>query len=434
MGNGQSLQSFPAAHVRIYANLLQIKNPQTRAEMIRTLLVGQEYVTTARVSGVYAHLLGYISQVEAGKRPAPLPGEMTMTAVVSSTAPAASYAQQQQQYTSSAPPSYQLSLPGSAGGMQPLPPPKPSAVVTKGRRNEKALTYFQSCLEVLGLEEEVALTEDALKKAYKKAAIRAHPDKGGTEEDFEAITRAHAYLGEILRRIKGGRTVEGKVEAPTALKDNRATDAKQWEMVEPVRLNPKKLDLDSFNKMFEQTRMPDPDEEGYGDWLKDTNAGPEAGPKFGGKFNRDVFNRMFEEEAQKKAAGRSGNELAVRQPEALIMAPTSGVELGRGRPDTYTAAPNANLKFTDLKSAYTSENMITPQVSDVRVEQRSFEKYSSQWKQAPAPLADHEMASVVAAEKAAQERERQRQLRAAHEDTMAGQYFERMKRLVITNK
>jgi len=35
----------------------------------------------------------------------------------------------------------------------------------KGKRNEKALNYFQKCLEVLGLEEEVALTEEALKKA-----------------------------------------------------------------------------------------------------------------------------------------------------------------------------------------------------------------------------------------------------------------------------
>ena len=65
----------------------------------------------------------------------------------------------------------------------------------KGKRSEKALTYFQNCLQVLGLEEEVALTEETLKKAYKRMALKAHPDKGGSEEEFEAITRAHAYLG-----------------------------------------------------------------------------------------------------------------------------------------------------------------------------------------------------------------------------------------------
>jgi curved DNA-binding protein CbpA len=282
---------------------------------------------------------------------------------------------------------------------------------------------------VLGLEEEVALTEEALKKAYKRAAIKAHPDKGGSEEDFEAVTRAHAYLGEILLRIKGGRKTEGKMDAPEALKDNRQKESKQWEMVQPVRLNPKKLDLNAFNQMFEQTRMPDPDEEGYGDWLKSADTA-DAAPKFSGKFNRDVFNRAFEEEAKKRG---TSSELALRQPDALTLAPTAGVELGRGRPETYTAAANASMKFTDLRSAYTSENMITNQVADVQVEARSFDKYSSQWKQTPKPLADHELAAVAAAEKAAAQREKQRQIRAAEEDSLASQYFDRMKRLVITN-
>jgi curved DNA-binding protein CbpA len=417
MGNAQAVQN--SSHIRIYKDLLRIQNPATRAEMIRTLLAGQEYLTSARVSGVYSHLLSYIARVEAGQRPAALPGEMAMTAVAQ--APAAA---QRQQLAASQ--THIVDYQTRAPALQ----QRPSAHIMKGKRNEKALNYFQKCLEVLGLEEEVALTEDSLKKAYKKVALKAHPDKGGSEEEFEAITRAHAYLGEILLRIKGGRAKEGKVEAPEALHDNRTTEAKQWEMVEPVRLNPKKLDMNVFNQMFEQTRIPDPEEDGYGDWLKSAD-GPADGPKFGGKFNRDVFNQAFEEEAKRRGTGQ---ELSVRQPEALYMAPNSGVELGRTGGNGFTAAANASLKFTDLKSAYTSENMITNQVSDVRVENRSFEQYSSSRKAAPAPLSNQEMAGVMAAEAAAAKREEQRRIRAAQEDSLGAQYFERMKRLVITNK
>ena len=68
MGNAQSVQN--PSHIRIYKDLLKIQNPATRAEMIRTLLAGQEYLASARVSGVYSHLLSYISRVEAGQRPA----------------------------------------------------------------------------------------------------------------------------------------------------------------------------------------------------------------------------------------------------------------------------------------------------------------------------------------------------------------------------
>ena len=418
MGNAPSVQN--SSHIRIYRDLLKIQNPATRAEMIRTLLAGQEYLTSARSSGVYSHLLAYIARVDSGLRPAALPGEMSMTAVTMQQPQQQPQRIQyhQTQVVDYAPPAPQIQQ-------------RPSAHIMKGKRNEKALNYFQKCLEVLGLEEEVALTEESLKKAYKRIALKAHPDKGGSEEEFEAITRAHAYLGEILLRIKGGRGKEGKVEAPTALQDNRTTDAKQWEMVQPVRLNPKKLDMNAFNQMFEQTRIPDPEEDGYGDWLKGADE-ETSGPKFGGKFNRDVFNKAFEEEAAKRKG--QGQELSVRQPEALTLAPNSGVELGRGGGGSFTAAANANLKFTDLKNAYTSENMITNQVADVRVDARSFEQYSSSRKAAPAPLSNQEMAGVMAAEAAAAKREEQRRLRAAQEDSLGSQYFERMKRLVITNK
>jgi curved DNA-binding protein CbpA len=418
MGNAQAVQH--TAHIRIYKDLIKIQNPATRAEMIRTLLAGQEYLNSARISGVYSHLLAYIARVDAGQRPAALPGEMAMTAVQQP---------QQQRYQHQTQTQTQTQIVDHA---PPLPhmQQRPSAHVMKGRRNEKALNYFQKCLEVLGLTEEVALTEEALKKAYKRVALKAHPDKGGTEEEFEAITRAHAYLGEILLRIKGGRKKEGVVEAPEVLHDTRKDDSKQWEMVEPVRLNPKKLDMNAFNQMFEQTRIPDPEEDGYGDWLKGAD-GPSGGPKFGGKFNRDVFNQAFEEEAAKRRA--QGGEVALRQPEALTLAPMSGVELGRSGGGSYTAAVGSSMKFTDLKNAYTSENMITNQVSDVRVEARSFDQYSSSRKQAPAPLSNQEMAGVMAAEAAAAKREEQRRLRAAQEDSLGSQYFERMKRLVITN-
>jgi curved DNA-binding protein CbpA len=401
MGN---TQSFNPSHVRIYRDLLRIQTPATRAEMIRTLLAGPEYIESARAAGLYPQLLAYIASARAGEQPRPLPGEMAMAGV--QVAPQRTQGTQivsNQGYTSS-----------------------PSAHVAKGRRNEKALTYFQNCLLVLGLEEEVALTEDLLKKAYKRAAVRAHPDKGGSEEAFEAITRAHAYLGEILLRIQGGRTKASVVEAPTALQDNRRTDSKQWEMVEPVRLNPKKLDMNAFNQMFEQTRIPDPDEEGYGDWLKTAESG--STKAFSGKFNRDVFNRTFEEEARRNPVSQ---DLALRQPEALTL-PSGGVELGR-QGGNFTAAANANLKYTDLKNAYTVENTITNQVAGVNVESRSFEAYSSGRKKAPEPLSNAEMAGIAAAEAAAARREEQRRIRAAGEDSLASQYFERMKRLVITN-
>ena len=418
MGAGMSLEMFDPSHVRIYRNLIQIQNPRTRAEMITTLLAGTEYVQFAKTAGVYSHLLAYVARVNSGQKPAPLPGEAALLAVAQ---PVATQQQRPQQHT-------QIQLHSQQQQQQQTP----SSQVSKGRRNEKALNYFQNCLLVLGLQEEVALTEETLRSVYKKAAVKSHPDKGGSEQEFEAVTRAYAYLTEILNRVKGGRTKESVVEEPNVLKDSRKTEAKDWEMVQPVRLNPKKLDMNTFNTMFEQTRMPDPDDQGYGDWLKG-EGGASSGPAFGGKFNRDVFNKAFEDEAQKRGEPTQNSRLAVVTPQAMMLAPGHGVELGRKATDDFTAAANSQMKYTDLRNAYTTENTFSNQIADVRVEQRSFDSYSSSRKKAPEPLNDNELAAIDQGERMMKRNEDQRSLRAAQEMSQADEYFKRMKQLVLTD-
>ena len=383
--------------------MIQIRDPQKRSEMIQTLLAGPEYLQSARRAGVYSHLLSYIAKVQKGQYPDPLPGEV-------------STAQKQQQITQIV--------------RREEKPRNAYTQLAKANGKEKAIGYFQSCLEVLGLEEEVALTEEALTKAYKRSALRAHPDKGGSEDKFEAVTRAYAYLNEIIRRIHGGRTKASVVEAPTAIQETRGEEAKVWKQVEPVRLNPKKLDVNAFNQMFEQTRIPDPDDDGYGDWLTNKDDSKSNASKFSGKFNRDVFNKMFEEQ-QKRGPS---NQITVMSPQAMTLAPNSGVELGRGKSDSYTSPANANLKYTDLKQAYTLENTISGQVSNIRVENRDLKQYRAARDRAPEPLTDHETLEVAESERQAAERERQRQLRVAQEGMFADEYFQRMKRLVITNQ
>jgi curved DNA-binding protein CbpA len=404
MGN---TSSFPEAHVRIYKNLLGIQNVRTRADMIQTLLQGPEYVQTFRQAGIYAQMLNYIAKVQQGLNPGALPGEQAQQAA-------------QPQYKHP-----QITTLVTRGESNTLV--NPYQKLTKHNSNEKALTYFQMCLQVLGLEEEVALTEDELKKAYKKAAMKAHPDKGGSEQHFEAITRAYAYLTEILKRIQGGRSQLKKVEAPNLLKTERTTEAEAWKQVDPVRFNPDKLDMNAFNKMFEQTHIPDPDGDGYGDWLKNED-GASAAPKFSGKFNRDVFNNMFEQEAAKTQPKTNIG------PQALLFNPSYGVEIGRGKGDFTTAAnDDGSLHYTDLKAAYTTANTFSGQVADVRVENRSFEQYQQSRTKAPDPLRNEELEAIQKMEREAEQREKQRQLRAAEELVQADSYFERMKRLVITD-
>ena len=404
------------AHQRIYQNLLAIRSPGVRAQMIQTILSSPEHSATMRAAGVYGHLLHYVQVVQAGGAAPPLPFERSSGSGSSGGGGGGGGGAGQ---------TVALRQGGSAG---------PVAASQKG--NERAMNYFSACLRILNLEEEVALTESTLKSAYKKAVLSAHPDKGGSEKDFEAVTRAYAYLGEILKRIHGGRGTEGKVEAPTALQGNREQDADKWKMVEPVQLNAKNLDMNRFNTMFEKTRIPDPEESGYGDWLKGGGDMAESqGPKFSGKFNREVFHRAFEDEnkARQTSARQQGGVMTV-QEQSLASRLGYATELGRTARDDYTVAANdPGLKYTDLKKAYTEYNTFSQETAGVNVQVRSLDDYTKNRDKAPAPLADNEMAAIVAAEKAAAAREEQRKLRVAQEAVEESSYFERMKRLVIRN-
>ena len=450
MGNNHS--AVDPVHLRMYSNMIQIHDPSKRLQVIQTCLASIEYVNSAKRCGIYSFLLHYISTVNSGGNPPLLPGEQQRSDRHDRSVqqpPQTQYAPQSQQLPRSMQPTMIHNGPGATHPSMMNAPnashyqkqeqlaihkdTTPSWKVITDTPKQKAISYFSSCLEVLQIQEEVALTEETLKKAYKRMAIKAHPDKGGSEEYFEAVTRAYAYLSEILKFMKGGkRDASGPVEAPSNVRSGRDQDAKQWEHVgEPVRLNAKNLDMNAFNKLFEQTHMPDPDSDGYGDWLKSADS-RETGPKFKGEFNRDVFNRMFDDETKKN--GRQSTNLIVHPGEmALTLNPTHGVDLVGERPDSYTAAPNSRFQFTDLRGAYTSDSTISDKVSNVPVVDRNYEQYRASREKAPDPFNQSELHGIREFEQRQQSMDALRERKRAEMNVRNQQYFDRMKQMVITD-
>jgi curved DNA-binding protein CbpA len=439
MGNNQS--AVDPVHLRIYTNIIQIRDANKRIQMINTCLSSMEYVNSAKRAGVYSYLLNYVGIVNSGGNPPLLPGEQHI---------GQSNIQQSQQINvpRALQPNFQgpgavhpslINAPTASsytGGSQVIKHSDntPSWKVITDTPKQKAMTYFASCLEVLNIQEEVALTEESLKAAYKKMALKAHPDKGGSEEYFEAVTRAYAYLTEILKHMKGGRKeVNGRVEAPSSINVNRDADAEKWKHVEPVKLNAKNLDMNAFNKLFEQTHIPDPDSDGYGDWLKSADTRDKTGPKFGGQFNRDVFNRMFEDEARKSQQASNNNLIIHPGQMALTLNPTSGVDYVGERPDSYTAAPNSKFQFTDLRGAYTTESTISDKVSNVQVGERNYEQYRASREKAPDPFSQSELHSIRDFENRQKQQDDMRERRRAEMAMRNQNYFDQMKRMVITD-
>jgi len=429
-------------HVRMYSNMIQIRDPQKRIQIIQTCLASMEYVTSAKRAGVYSYLLHYVSTVQHGGVPPSLPGEQEGRGTQShSQAYSQAYSQapqtQTQAHSQTQVPSHSHTYPQAQSRSTQLihhTDQTPHWKIITDTSKQKAMTYFSSCLEVLGIQEEVALTEEALKSAYKRMALKSHPDKGGSEEYFEAVTRAYAYLSEILKHMRGGRRTETTVGASTnaaSLHSQRDAEAKKWDHGEPVRLNAKNLDMNAFNALFEKTHLPDPDSDGYGDWLKGADSRA-SGPAFKGEFNRDVFNRMFDEESKKSR--QPSNQLIVHPGEmALSINPNYGVDLVGERPATYTAAPNSKFQFTDLRGAYTSESTISDKVANVHVTDRNYEQYRASREKAPDPFSQTELHGIREFEQRQKQADELRERKRAEMHVRNQQYSDRMKQMVITD-
>jgi curved DNA-binding protein CbpA len=429
---GAAASSIDPTHLGIYKKLLQIQSPATRVQMLQTLLSGPEYVVSAKRAGLYPHLLRYVSAVSQGQDPGPLPGDQQQQ---QQRHTASIQAQQYQAIRTQASPQQQVytqpqtQITSYSAQSLASHQANPYGKLAKPRSTEKALNFFQSCLQILGIEESATLSEELLKKAYKRIAIKAHPDKGGSEEHFEAITRAYAYLTDIVKRVAGsaGTAAASKpVPSMDTVRSRRAEEAHTYD-APPTALNPNNLNMSVFNQVFEENRMPEPDEDGYGDWLKTEQAGSGA-KKFSGKFNRDVFNQAFEEEARSNSTAL----MAYHDPQEIV--PVAGVELGRDRPSDYTAPFNADgLQYTDLKNAYTRENTISGKVANVQVSDRTYDRMVAERKSAPSAYNEAERAYVEQQQRQREAQEQQRRIRAAEEAAAAQRYAEGMKRRLLVN-
>ncbi|MCD7459292.1 DNAj domain protein [Datura stramonium] len=66
-------------------------------------------------------------------------------------------------------------------------------VWTTPRRSDNSKYY-----EVLGVSK--SASQDELKKAYRKAALKNHPDKGGDPEKFKELAKAYEVLSDPEKR------------------------------------------------------------------------------------------------------------------------------------------------------------------------------------------------------------------------------------------
>ena len=217
-------------------------------------------------------------------------------------------------------------------------------------------------------------TVEELKYAYKLKAMETHPDRpNGDKTKFQTVTKCYMSLLEKLKLKESDKQFNDlKSESFSFLNTQKAGTSKSRDSImdrfytksnKKQYVDSKSFNITLFNKLYEQNKLWDPNDDGYEDWFRNgkIDKKDKAPEVFGHQFNVDIFNATFDNFKD----NNSGKEIVeYTDPRELIL-----TTVGHTNVDNTVAIKNfsknpdvANgLGYSDLKEAYTGgANLVNP--------------------------------------------------------------------------
>ena len=218
--------------------------------------------------------------------------------------------------------------------------------------------------EIIGVSKRFTLEE--LKYNYKKVAKRVHPDRGGNEKLFKLVTLAYKQLLEIhkLKQInKEFNELKSDFQEFTTNQDNQQRRHRDLHRSskKSSRSRQNQQDFngnfgDMFNKIYEENKIEDVYDRGYGDLMTESDANrPDIDIKKTVNSMKN-FNQAFDSAPVSK---HNKKIIKYRDPIAL---PTSlktlqYTEIGVDRINDFSTE-TSNLSCVDYKKAHSTSKLI----------------------------------------------------------------------------
>jgi curved DNA-binding protein CbpA len=258
-------------------------------------------------------------------------------------------------------------------------------------------------------------TIEELKNAYKKLALKTHPDRpSGSNAKFQFVTKCYFLLIEQLKK-------EEENKSFIDLKKASKTYIKKQNNKPSTPTSKQNFNLKLFNKIFEENKIYDENDEGYDEWL--TNNGDNKQPElFSDKFNLDVFNNTFNNH---KSSNPHNQLIEYKEPEALVSCDKlTFTTLDGGKKGSFNKwkEQKNDLEYSDLKSAYTNGNLINPNGIKYKT-YKNIDELERTRANISYNMTPEELAKEEAKKKYEQEKEEERIQRVQQRDNLVSNHY-----------
>ena len=217
--------------------------------------------------------------------------------------------------------------------------------------------------------------ESTLKKAYLERAMVTHPDRGGTKEAFQRVTVSYKAL---MIKLKN----EINSHEHNELRDNsqdfiKTQDSDNYQNHQYRDLS-KNFDKNIFNQIYEENRIEEVNDEGYGNWIKENEITTEDIIQ-NNSLTKDNFNSEFTKHKQKYLRKKGTQIQKYSEPieEISFKNKSSIMLLGQANVDDFSGE-TGGLSFRDYKDAYTNTFLVNDEIIDVNSRSKDLKGFQKE--------------------------------------------------------
>lgn len=282
--------------------------------------------------------------------------------------------------------------------------------------------------KVLGVSK--TFTFDELKNAYRRVARAVHPDKGGSEHLFQAVTDCFRELAHQYKLRTADRPHhELKSDALQHFKEQTGPHQEAYEQA-----SSDDTFIDRFNKMFDGNRLVDEDDDtntGYGHVMAASSKNREDFKLPRKQYTKEGFNKAFDE----TTIDKSKEVIVYREPESLPLSrKVQCTEIGAGRTDDYsnTTDKPRQLGYTDYMKAHTTSRLVDPRAVKDRAVYKDVNAYEADRSRSlETPPSDEELLWRAEQQRNREAAETRRLQRVSDSDRRVAAHHARVSKLML---